>query len=76
VIKEFSDIFSEDLLNKLPPMRDIQHAIDLVPESNMSNLSHYRMNPTEYAELKRQVDELVDKGFFRESMSLCAVLDY
>jgi len=31
------------------------------------------MNPTEHAELKRQVDELVDKGFIRENMSPCAV---
>jgi len=31
------------------------------------------MNPIEHAELKRQVDELVDKGFIRESMSPCAI---
>jgi len=31
VIAEFADVFPEDLLDKLPPMRDIKHAIDLVP---------------------------------------------
>jgi len=31
------------------------------------------MNPIEHAEFKRQVDELVDKGFIRENMSPCAV---
>ena len=61
MIEDFSDVFSEDLPNKLPPMHDIQHAIDLVSGSSMSNLSHYRMNPTEHAELKRQVDKLVEK---------------
>ena len=73
VIEEFSDVFPEDLPDRLQLMRDIQHAIDLVSGSSLLNLSHYRMNPTEHAELKRQVDELIDKGFIRESMSSCAV---
>ena len=63
VIEEFSDVFPEDLPNRLPPMRDIEHTIDLVPESSLPNLPHYRMNPTEYDELKGQVDDLVDKSF-------------
>jgi len=74
VIEEFSDVFSKDLSNKLPPMRDIQHAIDIVHGSSLSNLPHYRMNSTEHAELKWQVeDELVNKSFIRESMSPCTV---
>jgi len=53
VIEEFSDVFLEDLLNRLLPMRGIQHAIDLVPGSSLPNLPHYRMNPTKHAKLKR-----------------------
>jgi len=49
----------------------MQHAINFVPGSSLSNLSHYKMNPTEHAEIKRHVDELLRKGFIRESLSSC-----
>jgi len=52
---EFVDVFPEDLPDQLLPMCDIQYAIDLVP---VLDLPYYRINPTKYTELKRQVDEL------------------
>lgn len=52
LIREFGKMFYEDLQDKLPPIRDIQHIIDLVLGATLSNLPYYRMNPTKHAELK------------------------
>ena len=59
ILQKFQDVFPEDLPDGLPPMRDIQHAIDLIPRSTLLNLPHYRMNPVEHAELHWQVEELL-----------------
>ncbi|KAJ0534568.1 putative nucleotidyltransferase, Ribonuclease H [Helianthus annuus] len=73
LIAEYHDVFPDDIPAGLPLMRDIQHCIDFIPGASIPNKPAYRMNPTEFTELNRQVKELLEKGLIRESMSPCAV---
>ena len=52
ILEEFFEALPQDLLGELPPLRDIQHAIDLVLGATLPNLPHYRINLTEHAELQ------------------------
>ncbi|KAH9763304.1 hypothetical protein KPL70_001120 [Citrus sinensis] len=63
-LQDFDDVFPNEVPYGLPPIRGIEHQIDFVP---------YRSNPEETKELQRQVEELLAKGYVKESMSPCAV---
>jgi hypothetical protein len=73
LMQEFDDVFPEVIPNGLPPLRGIEHQIDLVPRASIPNRLAYRSNPEETKELQRQLDELMMKGYIRESMSPCAM---
>ncbi|KAI4372857.1 hypothetical protein MLD38_011041 [Melastoma candidum] len=73
ILEEFKDVFPEELPVELLPMRSIQHQINLVPRASLPNRPAYRCNPEEAKELQRQVDELINKGLVRESLSPCSV---
>ena len=73
LLDDFVDMVPDELPSELSPLRDIQHAIDLVLGSQLPNLPHYRINIKEREELNRQVEGLLERGFVRHSLSPCAV---
>jgi len=74
LLQEFEDVFLEEISSGLPPIRGIEHQIDFVPGASIPNRPAYRSNPEESKELQQQqVEELMSKGYIRESMSPCAV---
>ncbi|KAA3461692.1 DNA/RNA polymerases superfamily protein [Gossypium australe] len=50
-------------LPRLPPTREVEFGIDVVPRTSLILIAPYRMVPTELKELKAQLQELIDKGF-------------
>ncbi|RDX72678.1 Tf2-11, partial [Mucuna pruriens] len=57
----------------LPPLRGIEHQIDLVPGCPILNRPAYSINLEETKEIQKQVNELLQKGFMRESLNPCSV---
>ncbi|KAK9057437.1 hypothetical protein SSX86_022272 [Deinandra increscens subsp. villosa] len=68
VVQEFLDVFPEDLPG-IPPDRDVEFRIELVPGAKPVARAPYRLAPTEMQELMKQLQELLDKGFIRPSVS-------
>ncbi|KAF5796539.1 putative aspartic peptidase domain superfamily [Helianthus annuus] len=68
VVREFPQVFPDDLPG-LPPGRDIDFRIDLIPGANPVAKAPYRLAPSEMRELSNQLQELLEKGFIRQSTS-------
>ena len=66
--REFPDVFLDDLPS-LPPDREVEFGIDVVPGVDPISKAPYRMSPIELQELKTQLEELQNKGFIRPSIS-------
>jgi hypothetical protein len=68
VVNEFPDVFPEDLPG-MPPDRDIEFSIELIPGTAPISKRPYRMDVKDLAKLKKQIEELLSKGFIRPSSS-------
>jgi hypothetical protein len=68
VMEEFPDVFPEELPG-MPPDRDIEFIIELLPGIAPIAKRPYRMGVNKLEELKKQIKELQDKGFIRHSSS-------
>nr|GEY03188.1 hypothetical protein [Tanacetum cinerariifolium] len=68
IVLEFSDVFPDELLG-IPPVREVEFNIELIPGSEPISKAPYRMAPIELKELKDQLQELLERGFIRPSVS-------
>ncbi|GJV47520.1 putative nucleotidyltransferase, ribonuclease H [Tanacetum coccineum] len=68
VVREFLEVFLENLLG-LPPVRQVEFQIDLMPGAAPVARASYRLAPSEMQELSNQLQELADRGFIRPSTS-------
>ena len=68
IVRDYLDVFPEDLPS-LPPEREVEFTIDLAPRTTRISKAPYKMASLELHELKIQLQELLDKGFIRPSVS-------
>jgi hypothetical protein len=68
IVRDYIDVFPEEL--EIPPTREVEFGIELFPGTQPQSKAPYRMAPAELRELKKQLEELLEKGFIRPSVSL------
>ncbi|MCI64398.1 RNA-directed DNA polymerase (Reverse transcriptase), partial [Trifolium medium] len=68
IVCEFPDVFPEDVTDVLPK-REVEFTIDLVPGTSPISMVPYRMSASELNELKKKLEELLEKRFVRPSVS-------
>ncbi|GKF73988.1 hypothetical protein Tco_0220320 [Tanacetum coccineum] len=68
VIREFPEVFHDELPG-LPPPRQVEFRIDLIPGDAPMARAPYRLAPSEMKELSKQLQELSEKGFIRPMSS-------
>ena len=69
LLREYADVFPDNLPPGLPPSREVDHRIELTPGSSPPSRPLYRMSPSELDELKSQLDQLLESGFIQSSKS-------
>jgi hypothetical protein len=75
LLENFTNIVVDDLPCLLPPIRSISHHINLIPGEILPNKEAYRLTPQENEEVKRQVQDLMDKGLVLEVLHVFSILN-
>nr|GEU52353.1 retrotransposon protein, putative, Ty3-gypsy subclass [Tanacetum cinerariifolium] len=70
LLAKFDKIVTDDTLDALPPLRNIQHQIDLIHGASLPNLPHYRISPKESEILREKIEELLKKATFKKALVL------
>jgi hypothetical protein len=55
LLDNFADIVVDEMLNSFPPIRSINHHIDLIPRESLPNKAAYRLTPSENEEVRNQL---------------------
>ena len=72
LLQDFEDVFPKEVPQGLPPLRGIEHQIDLIAGASLPNRPAYRSNPQETKEIQKQVEDLMQKGWVNHSTSSLA----
>jgi hypothetical protein len=72
-LQEFKNVFPAKIPPGPPPLKGIEHQINLILGTSLPNRAMYRTNPEETKKIQRQVQELLDNGYVHESLSPCVV---
>ncbi|XP_057426245.1 uncharacterized protein LOC130719650 [Lotus japonicus] len=67
VVREFPEVFPDEIPD-IPPEREVEFTIDLVPGTRPVSMAPYGMSGSELSELKKQLEELLEKKFIRPSV--------
>jgi hypothetical protein len=73
ILQEYGDVFPSEVPAGISPLWGIEHQIDLIPGASLPNRAPYRSNHEKIKEIQCQVQELLEKGYVRESLSPCAI---
>lgn len=68
VVCNFPEVFPDEIPSA-PPEREVEFTIDLVPGTRLISMAPYRMSAPEFAELKSQLEDLLERKFVRPSVS-------
>ena len=74
LLNKYDDVFPKDIPHGLPLKRGTEYNIDLIQGASLRNRPTNRSNTEETKEIQKQVEQLINKGSVRESLSPCAIL--